>query len=395
MPPVAARRARGFAIRGLAVALATVLTLVAAELAVRGVAVWQSHRGLEAAFALPPPPVGATVTLGSLIRAARNPRVVYELRPDLDVVYAGARVTTDAEGFRQGPPTSGQAGVFRIIGIGDSVMFGQGVNDDEPYLAELGRLLNEWSPMRPVEIINTAAPGYNTAMEVAMLEDKGLRHQPDLVLIGLVENDLSLPNFIRPDPSTLSLRRSFLADSVAARFGRVVAWDSREDAVIPGWEAAWPDLAQASGGLAPTKATGEGAAFFENDPARVPSRYSDLVGWGAFHASLHRLSELAARDGFRVAAVSLQLFEDDFKREARATASRLGIPFIDAGSALLARKRELGVRWVGSVLSVSAADGHPSAEAHRIAAGVLFDGLRASGVVPVASERAPLESARR
>ena len=139
------------------------------------------------------PDRGAPATLGQMIRRSEDPRIVYELKPRLDVTFAGGHVTTgDAanRGPDPGPKTSGR---LRIVGIGDSYMFGQGVSDDETYLSRLPALL---SATAAIETVNLAVPGYNTAMEVAALERRLTSIHPDLVLIEVVGNDLDLPNFL-------------------------------------------------------------------------------------------------------------------------------------------------------------------------------------------------------
>jgi hypothetical protein len=158
--------------------------------------------------------------LGHVVRLSPDPRVVYELVPDLDVDFLGARLRTNADGFRGKalPPARTRAAV-RVVGLGDSVMFGWGVSEEETYLARLVPLLEGASPGVAWEVMNTAVPGYNTVMEVATLEAKGLRFDPDLVVLNFVGNDLGLPNFIEERPDTLSLRRSFLLDFVRARLG--------------------------------------------------------------------------------------------------------------------------------------------------------------------------------
>jgi len=62
------------------------------------------------------------------------------------------------------------AGTFRVVGIGDSAMFGSGVSDGENHLAILERIVGRRFPGLKVETINTAVPGYNTIMEVETLK---------------------------------------------------------------------------------------------------------------------------------------------------------------------------------------------------------------------------------
>src|SRR5215472_12589199 len=78
------------------------------------------------------------------IQLSGDPDIVYELRPNFSGEgYLGEKVTINAAGFR-GPlyPRQKPPRTVRIVGIGDSVMYGQGVSDDDVYLRHLSRLLN-------------------------------------------------------------------------------------------------------------------------------------------------------------------------------------------------------------------------------------------------------------
>src|SRR5205085_10505957 len=113
------------------------------------------------------------------------------------------------------------ANTFRIVGIGDSYMFGQGVSDEESYLSLLQSSLRASRPGREWQALNLAVPGYNTVMEVATLRTVGLSFQPDVVVLEVVGNDLDLPNFIRTPAPVSSLRRSFVVDFLARRLARL------------------------------------------------------------------------------------------------------------------------------------------------------------------------------
>ena len=81
-------------------------------------------------------------------------------------------------------------GTFRILGLGDSYLFGQGVRRAEVCLAQLEALLQAQSPGVRIEAINTGMNGYNTAMERGLLVNRGLAYDPDLILVHFVLNDV-------------------------------------------------------------------------------------------------------------------------------------------------------------------------------------------------------------
>ena len=120
-----------------------------------------------------PPRDGREVSLGDFIQTSVNADIVYELVPNVSARFLGKKLTINKYGFR-GPAVQPQpgGGFVRIVGIGDSIMFGWGVSDSEPYLSVLGRDLAAEYPQTRWQIINSAVPGYNTYMEVATLQDR-------------------------------------------------------------------------------------------------------------------------------------------------------------------------------------------------------------------------------
>src|SRR4030095_7235687 len=58
-----------------------------------------------------------------------------------------------------------------------------------PYLLE--QQLREWRPDVSWEVWNLGIPGYNTAQELAYLNEVGERYQPDLVIVGFFVNDFT------------------------------------------------------------------------------------------------------------------------------------------------------------------------------------------------------------
>jgi len=299
------------------------------------------------------PAPGSSVTLGQIIRRSDNPRIVYELRPRLDVVFQGARMTTSDAGFRGrdvAAPKSPDA--YRMIGIGDSYMFGQGVADEETYLARLPGLINNSRPGERVETVNLAVPGFNTAMEVELLRARAAALEPDLVLIEIVGNDLDLPNFLWNTVDPWTPRRSFLFDFVR---GRVTA----------------------TGGLAEAPHEGEGTATtFLRDTAHVPAQYASMVGLPAFESSLRALSAFGRDRRIPILAVTHGVWFEDAMIKALAVE---GIPVLLLRPALRQRARALGAPdYARSPLALSPADLHPSALGHEAVAEELAEWIRST-----------------
>jgi hypothetical protein len=122
---------------------------------------------------------------------------VFELRPNLVVRFRGAAVRTNARGWRDREfEIPKPAGTTRIVGIGDSIMFGWGVEEGERYTSRLEAMLEKSYPEQSWEVLTLASPGYNLVMEVEALARYGLDYDPDLILYGYTANDRCLPNFV-------------------------------------------------------------------------------------------------------------------------------------------------------------------------------------------------------
>src|SRR5690606_16307135 len=94
----------------------------------------------------------------------------------------------------------------RILALGDSYLMGQGVKRQDLWLRQLEELLNKRFPEAPIETINTGQAAYNTAMELQLLNQRGLEYQPHLVLLSFVPND------VEPDVFTKEPKVEFLTE---------------------------------------------------------------------------------------------------------------------------------------------------------------------------------------
>jgi hypothetical protein len=175
---------------------------VAAELMLRGYL--QNTQGFNSIQQLHNPnPVGNLHTRSEhpllvITQFSTDKRLIYELKPKVDREFGHKILRTNAQGFRADRefPLEKPAGTKRIIGVGDSGMWGWSLDQNQGYLEILEREWNQ-NPEGPrVEVINLAVPGYNTFQEYVALEQKGLPLKPDLVIIGWCENDIQLPFFM-------------------------------------------------------------------------------------------------------------------------------------------------------------------------------------------------------
>jgi hypothetical protein len=237
-------------------------------------------------------------------------------------------------------------------------MFGWGVEEDDCYLNRLAERLRRERPGRTWSVINSAAPGYNTAMEVATLERKLLPFGPDLVLVHYVDNDRSLPNFIRNPAPYLALDQSFL------------------------WRWIYYSLKE---GLA--RMPDDRLARPERDPAAVPALYADMVGTEGYARAMRELAELRDAHGFQVLVISTL----GLPSEIEEVLDSLGFPSIDGRAAAARHLEALGLEigdYARSELALAPDDPHPSALGHRILADVIAEHLERSGLLERLEQRA-------
>jgi lysophospholipase L1-like esterase len=280
-----------------------------------------------------------------LVRLNPNPRIIYELIPGLVATYKGAIVHINSDGFR-GPliESAKPPRTVRIAGLGDSVMFGWSVGEDESFLAVLAKRLTERYPETAWEWINSAVPGYNTVMEVETLKERLLPYGPDLVIIDFVKNDLSLPNFIRNRAAYFNLRKSYL----------------------------WQFIRTVKQGLE----RGPDDRLLPRPDNTVPPEYRDLVGIESYRAAMTELKNLSRKNGFRTLVFS----HEELPPDVRQVCEELGLPHVNGMEARRRYMREHGIQqYMGSPLTRNARDPHPSAIAHQLLADVLYEHLERSG----------------
>jgi len=91
----------------------------------------------------------------------------------------------------RGPDVSGmkQPNGFRVLCLGDSITFGEGVREEDTYAMQLQKLLAAAMPDRKVEVLNEGVQGYGTKEEINSYHLLGAAYQPDVVIIGFFLND--------------------------------------------------------------------------------------------------------------------------------------------------------------------------------------------------------------
>lgn len=189
--------------RAFLLSISLVLVIVASEIGIRAYfAARQNRESLDqlkhAHDRAGSRPFVSEHPLASIIRPSYDERVVYELIPNLDTDFGPVRVRTNKSGLREDRDYAidRAPNTLRIVGIGDSGMFGWDVPQNEDYLSVLERALQSRAGDVSYEVLNFGVPGYNTRLEVELFRTTGLAYRPDIVIVGWVENDYSLPCFL-------------------------------------------------------------------------------------------------------------------------------------------------------------------------------------------------------
>ncbi len=118
-----------------------------------------------------------------------RPNFVYlETRPHRPAV----QYRQDAGGFRgPGFDAAKQAGVVRIVMVGDSYVYGIGVDEADSLPVTLESELRRRDPARRIEVLNLGIPGDNLSSHIDVYAE-AQRLAPDVAIIGLtLPNDLS------------------------------------------------------------------------------------------------------------------------------------------------------------------------------------------------------------
>jgi hypothetical protein len=117
-----------------------------------------------------------------------DPLIGHEHRPNADTVLMGVRVTTNDAGLRnEDVSVVKRPDSYRVIMLGDSVLFGWGVRQDETVSA---RLQSQWHRAgRDVEVINAGDGNYNTIMEVEFFMKRLAKYHPDMIVLNYFIND--------------------------------------------------------------------------------------------------------------------------------------------------------------------------------------------------------------
>ncbi len=252
-------------------------------------------------------------------------------------------------GFRGPAPAEERSpGTVRILCMGDSYTFGEGVQDEDTYPAQLARLLNAGdgagggTPAR-FEVVNAGVQAFSTRLEAALLEPL-LRLRPDVVTLGLFLNDAM------PEAETIRLTESARREGASARNHPSRLWAALSER--------------------------RRAVRRQNEYiARIRASF-EPAGWESWRTSLAQMKAMTDRSGSRFVVVIFPVLWnldgryplDDLHGRIEAECKRQGCETLDLLPVFKGRKA--GALWAHPT------DPHPNREAHRLAAEAIARVLR-------------------
>jgi lysophospholipase L1-like esterase len=114
----------------------------------------------------------------------------WQMVPGLEHYTYQHRVHVNALGLRGPEVGAKRPHELRVLVLGDSLVYGQGVGDDETLPVALEEALARRAPQRPWSVVNSGHRAYDTVQEVALLEELGPSIEPNAAVLCWFWNDL-------------------------------------------------------------------------------------------------------------------------------------------------------------------------------------------------------------
>jgi lysophospholipase L1-like esterase len=269
-------------------------------------------------------------------------------RPDPDMQYVNkenytgtfsnrefsTQVRINAKGLRDRDVPYERTGRKRVLLVGDSFVFGWGVEAEESVAKQMESRLED------VEVINGGCSGWSTVQELRFLERVGFRYHPDVVLLFFVEND-PFENFFRYH---FEDGRLMLDVPRQTRTAAAVRWLQRRSA-LANLVAQWGHA---------------GSAWW---PGALPG--SEI--WPAEEGYLREFQKASAEQSVDFAIVYVPPKDrvgaptrGAFYRKVHTLCAELSVPFVDLGPALSEAHLKCRVYF--------RLDDHWTRDGHRVAA---------------------------
>jgi len=236
--------------------------------------------------------------------------------------------------MREHAPIDLKASGPRVLCLGDSFTFGEGVHAADTYPARLEGVLNKGAASRTVQVLNAGVQGYGTRQELVFWERYGRALRPDVVVLGFVLND---------------------ACDVAGTIAQNEAMTKRfEPSSLASLSSVWRTF----------EVRRQQSQLQESFFRQIRGGFN-WIEWDHCRAGLKQLKEMADQDGFQFLVVIFPIFRqldgaypfDDLHEKVAQACRQAGCDYIDTRS--LFRDRPSEAFWVHPT------DQHPNEIAHQ------------------------------
>jgi len=294
-----------------------------------------------------------------------------------DSVSGRLEYTHNSRGLRDEEyPYKKPEGTYRILMLGDSFVYGDGVQQSEAFPEVLESLLQEHGSF---EVINSGVTGYGLTQETLYYETEGYKYEPDLVMLVFYHNDLTdlvkekeppkpkfqlvdgqlkLHNVPYPHPSQLETRdtEEEWLSAVGKGLTKQLQFSETRALIEGAWEARAPRCME---------------------PFDPPAYWG--YAWQTVEAILRRLSESVEEHGSRLMVVTtpphkewMGCWTSPDAEVMNYICTHMGIPHID----LLPGFSQSGTQ------PYFRRDLHWNTAGHRLAAHIIYDQLVAEDFEP-------------
>lgn len=324
--------------------------------------------------------MGSHYTYATMIQPNPHLDIIYTLKPNLNGFFAGHPLQTNQH-FMRGPEAHvvpDPAGL-RIMGLGDSVMFGWGVAWEKVALTRLGGMLSEILKV-PVETLNLGCPSYNAANNVASYARMGRKFSPRLVTMIIIENDFSFPGAMIEPVRLWSLNKSYAREQMI----RYLAANWRDGS------AAYEQFVSARHLQSIEDKKDQELDQTQRWHRQVSEYYQGITGFSAMEASLFDLAAMLKSDGalglvvYNPINVTLDrpdTYEPKYAAFVVDTARRAGLLAVDMAPVYEQYLKTNGYRSMDEALWFRERDWHPNEVAHELMAETMLDILQDEGAI--------------
>jgi hypothetical protein len=172
-------------------------------------------------------------------RYLHDPEIGHRLRPNHQAFTHDKSVTINSQGIRDAEYNNEPAeGVTRILALGDSQTFGNGITNEDSWPKQLEHELNAQSMTSGYEVLNGGLPASDTWQHEILMKRLMSVYHPDIVVLALYVNDIvskstSVMNLQGDDADSIERRLIYLLKRSALLLSMRTAYDAIRQSSFP------------------------------------------------------------------------------------------------------------------------------------------------------------------